>query len=78
MISNNNKWFYQAILFGVITVLIGLILSYVFEFLKPTLPENCNDWDRNYVMEITLFFTGFILRFLLEIDLGKKYLNSTN
>jgi len=78
MISNNNKWFFQAILFGVITVLIGLILSHVFEFLKPNLPENCNDWDKNYVMEITLFFTGFVLRFLLEIDLCKKYLNSTN
>jgi hypothetical protein len=78
MISNNYKRFFQAILFGIITVLIGLIMSYVFDFLTPTLPDTCSKWDTNYVMEITFFFTGFTLRFLLENDIGKKYLNSTS
>jgi hypothetical protein len=78
MLSVNSKSFYQAILFGVITVLLGLIFSMIFSFLKPDLPESCNEWDTNYVMEIGLFFTGFILRLLLDTDLGKKYLNSSN
>jgi hypothetical protein len=78
MISNKYRIFFQAILFGIITVLIGLILSYVFDFLKPTLPDTCSSWDTNYVMEITFFFTGFVLRFLLENDIGKKYLNTIN
>jgi hypothetical protein len=78
MLSINSKSFYQAILFGVVTILIGLILSMVFSFLNPKLPESCNEWDSNYVMEITLFFTGFVLRLLLDTNLGKQYLNSSN
>ena len=78
MLSINSKSFYQAILFGVVTVLLGLILSMVFSFLKPQLPESCNEWDSNYVMEIVLFFTGFVLRLLLDTNLGKQYLNSSN
>jgi len=39
MFSSNPKTFYQAVMFGVVAILLGLILSTVFGFLKPELPE---------------------------------------
>lgn len=70
------KTLYQAILFGIVTILLGLILSLIFEFLTPPLPEECKEWDSNYVMEINLFFIGFIIRFGLEFPVIKQYLFS--
>jgi len=57
---------YQSILFGVVTVLLGLIFSMIFEFLKPELPKECENWDKNYMMEAILFAIGFTLRMLLN------------
>ncbi len=61
----NIPLLYQAVLFGVATVLIGLILSCILGFLKPELPKECEIWDKYYVMEVSYFFTGVILRYLL-------------
>ena len=74
MFSSNPKTFYQAVMFGVVAVLLGLILSMVFGFLKPELPEECAVWDKYYVMEIVLFLTGFILRYLMTNDTIGKYM----
>jgi len=72
----NTKTFYQAVLFGIITVLLGLILSVVFGSFKPQLAVECEEWNKYYVMEVILFFTGVILRFGLSSDMGKTYLYS--
>ena len=66
--------FYQASLFGVVTVLIGLLLSITLSSLKPELPTACEEWDKYYVMEFVLFFTGFLLRCLLINDMSRSYL----
>ncbi len=71
-----NKTFYQAILLGVVTILLGLILSMIFGSLKPELPAECEMWDRYYVMEVILFFTGVIIRYGLDTEYGKAYLFS--
>ena len=71
-----NKTFYQAVLLGVVTVLIGLILSMIFGSLKPELPAECEVWDRYYVMEVILFFTGVIIRYGLDTEYGKMYVYS--
>lgn len=72
----NTKVFYQAVLLGVVTILLGLILSVVFGSLKPELPKECEIWDTYYVMEIILFFSGVVIRLLLTTDMGNKYLLS--
>lgn len=72
--NSNPKTFYQATMFGVVTVLIGLILSMVFGFLKPELPIECENWDKYYVFEVVLFLTGFILRYLMVNEHARKYL----
>lgn len=75
MFSSSPKIFYQAVMFGVVAVLLGLILSMVFGFLKPELPDECEVWDKYYVMEVVLFFTGFILRYLLTNESISKYMH---
>ena len=71
-----NNTFYQAIMFGIVVVLIGLLLSILFSFLKPKLSQDCDKWDEYYVMEISLFTTGFVLRYLLENKMVGRYLYS--
>ena len=74
MFSSNPKTFYQAVMFGVVAILLGLILSMIFGFLKPELPEECASWDKYYVMEVILFLTGFILRYLMTNESIGKYM----
>lgn len=75
MFTSDPKLFYQAVMFGIVTILIALILLNVFGFLKPELPTECDTWDKYYVMEVVLFLTGFILRYLMTIDTVGKYLH---
>lgn len=72
----NTKVFYQAVLLGIVTVLLGLVLSVVFGSLKPELPRECEMWNKYYVMEVILFFTGVAVRLLITTDMGNKYLLS--
>jgi hypothetical protein len=61
-------------MFGVVSVLLGLLLSMIFGFLKPELPEACEVWDKYYVMEVIMFLTGFILRYLMTNETIVKYM----
>ena len=70
----NTELFYQTVLLGVVTVLLGLVLSVVFGSLKPELPQECEVWNKYYVMEVILFFSGIAIRLLLSTDMGNKYL----
>ena len=57
----------EAIVVGIITVIIGNISGLlVASVLKVNLPEICNDWNKYYTMEITLFLTGFLIHLLCE------------
>ena len=78
MFSSNPKTFYQAVMFGVVAILLGLILSAVFGFLKPELPDECSEWDKYYVMEVIMFLTGFILRYLMTNEIIRQYMYSTD
>jgi hypothetical protein len=63
----------EPILFGVVITLLGLLMTMVFSFLKPELPEQCAEWDKNHVMEVTLFSLGFIFYFILKNDMVRSY-----
>ena len=66
--------FYQAIIFGITTILVGLVLSMLFDFLKPTQTAECENFDKYYIMEVVLFFTGVILRYSLEYPMLRQYI----
>jgi hypothetical protein len=65
----------EAILVGILTVLGGYLASYIVRpFLKVNLPEICKSWNKNHVMEWSLFTTGFLIHIILEISgVNKKY-----
>lgn len=56
----------KAIYTGIVFIILGLIMSMVFKSLKPELPQDCDKWDENHIMEISLFAAGFVFRYLLE------------
>ena len=70
----NTKVFYQAVLMGIVSILLGLVFCVVFSSLKPQLGAECEMWDKYYVFETTMFCVGVVIRLLLEVDLSKKYL----
>ena len=64
----------KAALFGIISTIIGIVMYYLF--LNMTISNECLECNKkNYTMEISYFFIGFILYFLLKLDLVKNYFN---
>lgn len=59
--------FVEAFIVGLLTILFGniagLITSQIF---KIDLPKECEDWNKFYVMEISLFLTGFLVYLFAE------------
>ena len=59
------KLFIEATVIGIATVLIGTIVGYILGTYFPNnLPEICSTWNKNHIMEISLFGTGFFLQIL--------------
>ena len=58
----------EAVIVGLATILVGVCVQ---ELLKKTsLKVKCEtpcDWNKNYIREIGLFITGFMLHILFEI-----------
>ena len=61
------KLLIEALIVGIATVIIGNIVGFVIgRFFSTNLPAICKTWNKNHIMEISLFFTGFILHILCE------------
>jgi len=69
-----SSLFIKAAITGLVFLILGIIMSYLFKELKPVLPSDCEIWDKYYVMEISLFVSGFIFRYLLENQVLKDYI----
>ena len=72
MDSNNLL---KAALFGIVSTIIGIIIYYIFLNMSSPGIEciSCN--KKNYTMEISYFFIGFILYYVLKIDVLNNYFN---
>lgn len=58
----------ESIIVGISIVLFGTITSKLFsEYFKVDLPPVCKEWNKNFVMEITLFFTGVFVHLSFEL-----------
>ena len=62
-----NSLLFKACVTGFVFIVLGLMMSMVFKGLKPPLPADCDKWDENYVMEISLFTAGFVFRYALQV-----------
>lgn len=61
------KLLIEALVVGIATVIVGSIVGYSISlFLKSDLPKVCKDWNKFYVMEISLFLTGFLVHLISE------------
>ena len=69
------KLLIESIAVGIITVVVGTIAGLVVgKLFSSNLPKVCKKWNKNHVMEISLFLTGFTLHFLFELlGLNKYY-----
>lgn len=70
----------ESIVVGIIVVIIGSIVGY---FLGKTmginLPQVCKTWNKNHIMELSLFLTGVIVHLLCEYtQLNKWYCKNGN
>ena len=67
--------FVEGFFVGLSIVIIGTLVSGIFALtMKSDLPPVCKDWNKNYAMELSLFFTGFVTHIFFEIvGLNKWY-----
>lgn len=65
----------EAVVVGIMTIIIGSVVGYMLGKLnKVELHEMCKQWNKNHIMEISLFFTGFFIHVLCEYSgLNKWY-----
>ena len=64
----------DAFLFALLVVVVGNVVGFfVGATLGVDLPPVCKKWNQNYVMEISLFITGFIA-YLVFKQIPRKYI----
>jgi len=68
----------ESIIVGLVELLVGeLVFLIISKVTKSPLPEVCQTWNDNYVMEISLLITGICVHLLTElVGLNKLYCTS--
>ena len=61
-----SKVMIEAVIVGISTVIMGLLISILLKPLKVDLPDVCADWNKNHIMEINMFGIGVALHLLFE------------
>ena len=72
----NGPIIIEGIIVGLLLIIFTYIAASIVHFmgLKPVLPSICDSWNKNYVMEVTLFLSGFLFHIFFEISgFNKKY-----
>lgn len=70
----------EAIFVGILLVLIGSITGYTFSkfYPRPKMSKECGNYNKYFIMEATLFMTGFFLHLFCEaIGLNFWYSNNS-
>ena len=63
------KLLIEAVVVGIGVVIIGTLVGYVVgKCLSIDLPKLCKEWNKNHIMEISLFLTGVIFHLLCEFS----------
>ena len=58
----------EAILVGIVLVVIGYLVTFIISKIYSTnLPKICKKWNKNYIMEISLFFIGAFTHLFFEL-----------
>jgi len=63
------KLLVEAVIVGIMVVVVGSGVGYLVGRVNSVdLPKVCKKWNKNHVMEISLFLTGVVLHLLCEIS----------
>lgn len=70
----------EAIVVGIATLIVGSLVGFIIGKLFSTnLPSICKTWNKNHIMEICLFLTGFLLHLICEFSgINKWYCKNGN
>ena len=65
----------EAIAVGFLNLLVGTVVGYVLSMLfGVNLPAVCKNWNKNHIMELSLFLSGFLIHIICEFTgLNKWY-----
>ena len=68
--SYYKKLIIEAIAVGILTIIIGSGVGYLISISKlypmPSLPSECSTYNKYFIMETTLFFTGVFIHLFCE------------
>jgi len=67
----------EAIIVGILTVIVGVLVKCAIRQISPTVvPDECKNWNKNHIMELSLFFTGVFVHLGCEVTgLNQKYVD---
>jgi hypothetical protein len=73
--NNTIRVLKESTFVGLLTVFAGYVASILIKpYFKVDLPEVCKRWNKNHLMEASLFVTGFLLHLFLEFTgMNKSY-----
>jgi hypothetical protein len=59
----------EASFVGIILILFVYIVSFILHYIypAPSLPDICKMWNSGHIMEISLFFSGFLFHLVFEL-----------
>lgn len=60
----------EALFVGISTVIVGFFVSQLYKLFvkkKQSLPVECKNWNKNHIMEISLFLTGITMHVFYEL-----------
>ena len=58
----------ECVAVGAVVVVVGVVVSYVVGMFHEGTKSACKDWNKNHVMEITLFFIGVVVHLVCEFS----------
>ena len=70
----------EAFIVGIVLILIAYLVNFVIAKLYFTnLPKICKKWNKNHIMEISLFFIGVVTHLVCEFTgVNKWYCKNGN
>ena len=65
----------EAVIVGVGVVVLGSLIGFILgHFFSVDLPIVCKEWNKYYVMELSLFLTGVVFHIICEyVGINKWY-----
>tara|TARA_B110001454_G_C12673795_1_gene414944 strand:- start:914 stop:1153 length:240 start_codon:yes stop_codon:yes gene_type:complete len=58
----------EGVAVGIVVLVVGTIVGFILgRFMSVDLPKACREWNKNHIMEISLFLTGFLTHIIFEL-----------